>query len=52
MWDYHNLYLKTDVVVLADIFENFRKLYLKVDGLDSSWNFTVPGLCWDSLVKK
>ena len=50
--DYHNLYVKTDVALLADVFENFRKLCLQQYGLDPAHYFTSPGLSWDALLKK
>ena len=49
--DYHDLYVKTDVALLADVFENFRKLCLKKYGLDPAHYFTSPGLSWDALLK-
>ena len=49
--DYHDLYVKTDVALLADVFENFRKLCLKQYGLDPAHYFTSPGLSWDALLK-
>ena len=50
--DYHNLYLKSDVLLLADVFENFRKTCLKHYNLDPSHYYTSPGLAWDACLKE
>ena len=50
--DYHDLYLKTDVLLLADIFENFRTTCLRQYELDPAHYYTSPGLSWDALLKK
>ena len=50
--DYHNLYLKSDVLLLADVFENFRKMCLKHYKLDPSHYYTAPGLAWDACLKE
>ena len=52
MGENHDLYLKTDVILLADIFENFRDVCLKHYKLDPAWYYTSPGLSWDALQKK
>ena len=52
MGEYHELYLKTDVILLADIFENFRDVCIKNYKLDPAWYYTSPGLSWDALLKK
>ena len=49
--DYHNLYLKSDVLLLADIFENFKNVCYKIYGLDPSYYYTSPGLSWDAFLK-
>ena len=49
--DYHKLYNETDVLLLADVFENFRDLCLKIYGLDPVYYFTSPGLAWDACLK-
>ena len=51
MRDYHDLYLKTDVLLLADVFEQFRDLCLENYGLDPAWYYTSPGLAWDACLK-
>ena len=51
MRDYHNLYNQSDVLLLADVFENFRDVCLKNYKLDPAWYFTAPGLSWDALLK-
>ena len=49
--DYHKLYNETDALLLADVFENFRNLCLKIYGLDPVYYFTAPGLAWDACLK-
>ena len=48
MKDYHNLYNLSDVLLLADIFENFGNICMKHYGLDPAWYFSAPGLAWDA----
>lgn len=51
MGDYYDLYLKSDVPLLADVFENFKKTCLQYYGLDPCHYFTSPGLSWDAMLK-
>ena len=50
--DYHDLYLKSDVLLLSDVFENFRKTCLKHYNLDPAHYYTSPGLAWDACLKE
>ena len=49
--DYHDLYLKCDISLLADVFEEFRNNSLKNYGLCPSHYLTAPGLSWDAMLK-
>jgi len=49
--DYHNLYLKLDVCLLADVVENFRTICLEKYKLDPMYYITSPGLAWDAMLK-
>ena len=50
--EYSDLYCRTDVLLLADVFETFRKTCLRQYGLDPAHYYTSPGLSWDALLKK
>ncbi|CAH1104394.1 unnamed protein product [Psylliodes chrysocephalus] len=50
--DYAMLYLKSDVLLLADVFENFRKVCLKEYHLDPCQYVTAPSLSWDAMLYK
>ena len=52
MGEYHDLYLRTDVVLLANIFDSFRRVCLENYGLDPSHFYTAPGLAWKACLKK
>ena len=51
MDDYHDHYLKKDVLLLADVFEKFIDTCLKFYGLDPCHYFSSPGLSWDAMLK-
>ena len=50
--DYHDLYLKSDTLLLADVFENFRDMCIKEYELDPAHFVSLPGLAWQACLKK
>jgi hypothetical protein len=48
--DYHMAYLKSDVLLLADVFENFRKVCMNYYKLDPANYLTAPSLAWDAML--
>ena len=50
--DYHNLYVKGDTLLLADVFENFRDMCIKEYELDPAHFVSLPGLAWQACLKK
>ena len=44
--EYHDLYLKSDTLLLADVFENFRKICLEIYQLDLVKFLSAIGLAW------
>ena len=50
--DYHDLYVKTDVSLLADVLENYRYPSLEVDKLDPAHYLSAPGLSCHFCMKK
>ena len=52
MREYHDLYLKTDFVLLSNVFEAFGNIYLNNYGLDPAHFYTALGLAWKACLKK
>ena len=50
--DYHDLYVQSDTLLLADVFENFRDMCIKVYELDPAHFVLLPGLAWQAWLKK
>ena len=50
--DYYDLYLKMDVILLANVFEEFKSTCIKHYGLDPANFYTSPGLAWKACLKK
>ena len=51
MGEYHDLYLKADVLLLVDVLEKFVSTCLDYYGLDPCHYFNSPGLSWDTILK-
>ena len=49
--DFHNHYIKKDVLFLADVFEKFMSTCLKYYNLDPTHYFSAPELSWDAMLK-
>ena len=50
--DYHDLYVQSDTLLLADVFENFRDMCIKVYELDPAHFLSLPELAWQACFKK
>ena len=50
--DYHDLYVQSDTLLLADVFENFRNMCIKVYEFDPANFLSAPGLAWQDYLKK
>ena len=50
--EYHNLYVQSDTLLLADVLENFRNMCIEVYGLDPVYFLAAPGLAWQAYLKK
>ena len=50
--EYHDLYVQSDTLLLADVFENFRNTSIKVYELDPAHFLSLPGLAWQACLKK
>ena len=49
---YHDLYLETDLILLANVFEAFRDTCLEHYSLDPAHFYTSPGLAWKACLKR
>ena len=48
---YSDIYLTIDVLLLADVFENFRNLCFEIYNLDAAWHYSAPGLASNAMLK-
>ena len=50
--EYQDSYVKTDTLLLADVFENFTNMYLNIFELDPVCFVSAPGLAWQACLKR
>ena len=50
--EYHDLFVQSDTLLLADVFEKFRKTFLEIYQLDRAHFVSAPGLAWQACLKK
>ena len=50
--EYHDLYVQSDTLLLADVFENFQNICLQICGPDPARFLTEPGLAWQAVFKR
>ena len=50
--EYHDLFVQSDILLLADVFENFRKTFLEIYELDPQKILSAPELAWQTALKK
>ena len=50
MGEYHDLYLRCDVLQLTDVFDNFKHICLKYYGLDPAYYTALPNFAWDAML--
>ena len=50
--DYHDLYVQSYTLLLADVFENFRNKCIEIYELDPAHFLSAPGLAWQAYLKK
>ena len=50
--EYHDLYIQSDTLLIADVYENFRNMCLNIYELDPVYFVSAPGLAWQPCLKK
>ena len=50
--EYHDLFVQSDTLLVADVFENFRNMCLKIYELDLAKFLSAPGLAWQAALEK
>ena len=52
LWDYHDLFVQSDTLLLADVFENFRNDCTEIYELYPAHFLSIPGSIWPTSLKK
>ena len=50
--EFHDLYVQSDTLLIADVYENFRNMCLDIYGLDPVYFVSAPGLAWQACLLK
>ena len=50
--EYHDMYVQSDTLLLADVFEDFKETCIEIYGFDPSHFLYAPGLAWQACLKK
>ena len=50
--EYHDLYVQSDALLLFDVFENLRNMYLEIYELDPAKFHSTPELAWKAALKR
>ena len=50
--DYHELYVQSDTLLLADVYENFRNMCFEKYQLDPTYFVSAPGSAWQACFRK
>ena len=50
--EYHDLYVQCNILLLADVFENFRDKCIEIYELDPAHFMSAPGLAWQACLRK
>ena len=50
--EHHDLYVQSNTLLLGDVFENFRNMYLTIYQFDPAKFISAPGLAWQAALKK
>ena len=52
LWEYHNFYVQSNTLLLANVFENFRNMCIEIYKLDPAKFLSAPGFAWQAALQK